>query len=75
MYQSFIQKNNISSAIITFIIIFVVFITVKPHFLFNKKGDLRNFGLGKTNSTILPIWLLVIILAILSYLLILCYIL
>ena len=57
MYKSFIRKNNISTAIILFLLLFIIFIYIKPNFLFNKKGALRNFGLGKTNSTILPIWL------------------
>ena len=73
MYKSFIKKNSISAAIIVFLIIFIVFVYIKPNFLFNKRGALRVFGLGKSNSTILPIWLLVIISAIISYLFILCY--
>ena len=68
MYNSFIRKNNINIAIILFIVIFVCFIYIKPHFLYNKNGTLRTFGLGKTNTTIFPLWLLVIIIAIISYL-------
>lgn len=75
MYKSFVRKNNISATIIIFLILFIIFVYIKPNFLFNKKGAIRNFGLGKTNSTILPIWFLVIILAITSYLLILYYLL
>ena len=75
MYKSFIRKNNISAAITIFIIFFIFFMTIKPDFLFDKKGALRNFGLGKTNTTILPIWLLVIIMAIVSYLVVLYYLL
>ncbi len=75
MYKSFIRKNNISAAITIFIIFFIFFMTIKPDFLFDKKGALRNFGLGKTNTTILPIWLLVIIMAIVSYLFVLYYLL
>jgi len=37
-------------------------------------GSLRTFGLGHRRKTILPIWLLSIILGILSYLFILYYI-
>ena len=73
MYKSFIKKNCISAAIIIFLIIFILFVYIKPNFLYNKQGALRVFGLGKRNSTILPIWLLVIITAIVSYLFILCY--
>jgi len=73
MYKTFIKKNNISTTIIIFLIIFVLFIYIKPHFMFNKNGVLRNFGLGKSNGTIVPIWLFVIIIAIISYLAVLYY--
>ena len=75
MYKSFIRKNNISTSIIIFLILFIIFINLKPNFLFNRKGALRNFGIGKSDTTILPIWLLVIIIAILSYLFVLYYLL
>ena len=68
MYITFVKNNNISLSIIIFLVIFVIFVYIKPHFLFNKNGLLRNFGLGKSNSTIVPIWLFVIIIAIVSYL-------
>ena len=71
MYKSFIKKNSISATIMIFVIFFIIFVYLKPNFLFNKKGAIRNFGLGKTNSTILPIWLFVIITAITSYLIVL----
>ena len=68
MYKSFVKNNNISTAIILFLVIFIIFVHLKPHFLFNRTGCFRNFGLGKTNCTILPIWLFVILLSIISYL-------
>lgn len=68
MYKTFIKNNNISASIALFLAIFVIFIYVKPHFIFNKTGLLRNFGLGKSNTTILPLWLFVIVIAIISYL-------
>ena len=67
MYKNFIRKNNISATIILFLAFFMVFTYIKPAFLFNRVGGLRQFGLGKTNSTIFPIWLLVIIIAIICY--------
>ena len=73
MYKSFIRKNNISSAIILFLVMFIFLIFFKPHFLYAKDGSLRTFGIGKSNATILPIWLFVIILSIFSYLLVLHY--
>ena len=68
MYKSFIKKNNIGVAIVIFLIIFIIFAFIKPHFLYNKNGGLRIFGLGKSNSSIIPYWLFVIIIAIMSYL-------
>jgi hypothetical protein len=40
----------------------------KPSFLYNTDGSLRQFGVGYRNKTILPVWLLAIILGIVSYL-------
>jgi hypothetical protein len=42
--------------------------------MFDKNGKPREFGIGYKNKTILPLWLMVIILAILIYFGILCYI-
>jgi hypothetical protein len=41
---------------------------MKPAFLYNGDGSIREFGIGYKNKTILPIWLLSIVLGILSYL-------
>jgi len=71
MNKLFLRKNSVSITILLFLLLFIFFINLKPSFLFNKFGGLRNFGLGKNNSTILPIWLLVIIISIISYVFIL----
>lgn len=61
--------NNINSiAIICFLILYVLINYLKPSFLYNQDGSIREFGLGKKNKTIIPIWLIVFILAIFSYL-------
>ena len=73
MYKTFIRNNNLSVSIALFLLLFTLFAYIKPSFLFNKNGLIRNFGLGKSNCTILPIWLLVIIISIVSYLAILYY--
>ena len=66
-----IKKNRLSVSIILFLIIFITIVQFKPAFLFNKDGSIRNFGLGKSNTSIIPIWLFGILVAILSYLLVL----
>jgi hypothetical protein len=73
MYKPFIKKHIIGTTIFIFLIIYIFFMTMKPAFLFTKEGSIRHFGLGKRNSTIIPIWLFVIILAIMIYMTILCY--
>ena len=66
-------KTIINLSIIIFVVIFILITQFKPYFLYNKKGCLRVFGLGKNNSTIIPLWLLVIIIAIISYLIFIIY--
>jgi hypothetical protein len=73
MYHQFIRNNPVLVSIVLFNIIFVTFIMWKPGFLFKNDGSIRNFGVGYRNKTILPIWLLAIILGILSYLFVLYY--
>ena len=74
MYKTFIKNNIISTTIFLFLVIYISIINVKPSFLFTKQGCVRHFGLGKRNSTIIPIWLLIIILVIFIYMSVLCYI-
>jgi hypothetical protein len=51
----------------------VLILKLKPGFLYNHDGTLRTFGVGYKNKTVIPVWLLAIALAILSYLGILYY--
>ena len=74
MYKQFIRKNVILVSIILFIIIFGGIQMLKPSFLYNSDGSLREFGIGYKNKTILPVWLLSLVLGILSYVVVLFYI-
>jgi len=74
MYKSFIQKNTTLISIILFIIIFTFIQLLKPSFLYNSDGSVREFGIGYKNKTILPVWLLSIILGILCYVFVLFYV-
>ena len=47
---------------------------LKPKFLYKNDGSIREFGIGTKNKTILPIWLLSIVLGILCYLFVIYYI-
>ena len=70
MSYSFVRKHSKAVSIVVFIIVFIIIVNLKPGFLFNKNGMIRKFGLGKMNCTIVPLWLFVIVIAILSYLVI-----
>ena len=73
MLKHFIINNINLVAIILFLCFFIVIITTKPGFIFDKYGKPREFGLGYKNKTVIPIWLMVIFLAIISYLIVLFY--
>ena len=74
MNCAFIRKHINTFAILLFLVSFFTLNYVQPGFLYNNDGTLRDFGLGHRRKTILPIWLLSIILGILSYLFVLYYI-
>jgi hypothetical protein len=73
MNRIFVRQNVTLVAIILFIIVFAIIQYIKPDFLYNTDGSVREFGIGYKNKTILPLWLLSIILGILSYLIVLYY--
>lgn len=73
MYQEFIQKNSILVSILLFLVLFGIIQLLKPSFLYSSDGSIREFGIGYKNKTILPIWLLSIILGILCYIIVLFY--
>lgn len=73
MYRSFIKKNTTSVAILIFISIFFTIQYLKPQFMFKKDGSIRQFGIGYKEKTVLPIWLIAIVIAILSYVFVMYY--
>jgi hypothetical protein len=74
MYRNFIRDNVTLVSTILFVIIFSIIQLSKPMFLYNTDGSIREFGVGYKNKTILPIWLLSIVLGIVCYLIVVYYI-
>ena len=74
MLRQFIINNIMLVSLVLFLILFAIILTYKPGLMFDKNGKPREFGIGYKNKTILPFWLMVILLAIVSYFCILCYI-
>lgn len=69
----FVRQHKAYSAIIIFLILMALVHIVKPKLIYDETGAFRNFGVGYRNKTIVPIWLVSIILAIMSYLFVLMY--
>ena len=68
MNKIFIRKHINSFAIIIFLVVFFGINMAKPSFMYNDDGSFRQFGVGYKKNTVVPIWLITIILAIFSYL-------
>ncbi len=70
MLKIFTKNNTTLVSIILFLVIFSIIQIIKPSFLYNNNGSLREFGVGYKNKTILPLWLFSIVLGILTYVLV-----
>lgn len=73
-FRSILKKNIIATTIIFFVLVYMFVNYLKPAFLYTHNGTLRQFGLGYRQKTIIPLWLLSIVIAIISYLLVRFYI-
>jgi len=65
--KQFVRYNKITIAILMFLVIFSIIHYLKPGLLYTKDGGFREFGVGYRNKTVIPIWLVSIVLAILCY--------
>ena len=74
MLKTYVRENTPLAAIILFLSIFGSIQMMKPACFYNNDGSIRHFGVGYKNKTILPIWLLSLVLGILCYLAVLVYI-
>ena len=74
MYRKIIRENITLVSIIIFVIIFGTIQMMKPSCFYNSNGSIREFGIGYRNKTILPIWLLSLLLGILCYLAVMYYV-
>ena len=68
MFNDLISRDTLSIvSIFIFIILFGIINAFKPSLIYNKDLSFRRFGIGYKNKTVVPIWLLAIMLAILVY--------
>ena len=71
--REFILDNKLSVAFCIFVIVFFLIHYSKPSFVYNKDGSFREFGVGYRHKTVIPIWLVSIVIGIFSYLGVLYY--
>jgi hypothetical protein len=65
--KGIIRRNVVSISILIYICLYLLIMYIKPSFIFNKNGSLREFGIGSRNKTIIPVWFLAIFISTLSY--------
>lgn len=68
--NTYVRNNKISLAILLFLVFMIILHLVKPAFIYDDDGSFRQFGIGYRKKTIVPIWAVSIILAILSYIIV-----
>ena len=68
------RENIISVSILVYILLYMIIVYSRPAFLYNKDGTLRQFGVGYQSKTVIPVWLLAIILSIFSYFIVMYYV-
>ena len=70
MYISakFIRIHQVSISILLFLALFGTYHFIKPAITYQLNGTYRPFGIGYKHKTILPIWIIAILFAILAYL-------
>lgn len=73
--SKFIRIHIVNISVLIFLLAFSLIHYIKPDLMYTKEGGFRQFGIGYKHKTVVPIWLVAIILAIFSYLCVLNYIL
>jgi hypothetical protein len=71
--KGFVRLHKLNVAIFIFLILFSLVHFMKPGFIYNHEGGFRPFGVGYKHKTVVPIWVVAIILAILCYLMVSIY--
>ena len=65
--REYVKDNLAITAVVMFVAIFFFSTLSKDTFIYTKDGALRHFGVGRSQSTVIPAWLAAILLAIAIY--------
>jgi hypothetical protein len=66
--KGFIRYHKLNVTILLFLILFTAIHLLKPGLIYDKDGSFREFGVGYRHKTVIPIWVISIVLSILCYL-------
>ena len=66
--KGFVRYHKLNVTIFLFLILFTLIHITKPTLVYDKDGSFREFGVGYRHKTVIPIWIVSIVLAILCYL-------
>ena len=69
-----VRLHKLTFAILLYGILLGIVHTIQPAFIYDKHGGFRPFGIGYQHKTVVPIWLVCMLLAILSYLAVLWFV-
>ena len=71
MFNQYISREALSViAVFILLILLGIINAFRPSIIYNKDLSFRRFGIGYKNKTVIPIWMLSIVLAILVYVLV-----
>jgi len=71
--KGFVHHNKVNVAILLFVVLAFTIHYNQPVLLYTDDGGFREFGVGYSHKTVIPIWLVIILLAIFSYYAVLYY--
>lgn len=67
------NKSGVKTAILLYLFLVSGIIYLRPSFLFNENGEIKKYG-TKENETLFPLWLIMGVLSLISYLFVSIYI-
>lgn len=65
--EPFTRKNHRMWAVTIYLFLMAAFLYLKPSIAFGREGRIRPFGTQDREATILPLWLWVFVIAVVSY--------
>jgi len=67
------NTSGVKTAILLYLLLVGCLIYLRPSFLFTEDGDIKKYG-NRNNQTMTPLWLIMGVLALISYIFVLIYV-